>query len=177
MGAEAVPFEIRALARTDSAFDGIYRRAFSVLPSFVKAFLPKPVDRREIRQAASSALFNNPETKKFMPQLVRLLKHKDPEVRGYTCLLIGEYLSAENENLFPLLIAALHDRDPFIRQSIAYSFAVIGYLPEAAVPELKKLVADANVKDSRREIALRTLEPVPPRRPPIYIKGIDGQAR
>jgi hypothetical protein len=120
MGVRAVPFEIRALARTDSIFERSYQRLFPKIPAVLQQRLPKPVDLRRMHESAAQALINNPETRKFMSAVVGLLKHNDREVRLHACLVISIHLRPEDKNLFPILAHALRNCDPDVHERIAY---------------------------------------------------------
>ena len=52
MGAQAVPFEIRALTRSDSALSRWYQGVYRKLP--FRKYLPEPVAAETIRSAAKS---------------------------------------------------------------------------------------------------------------------------
>jgi hypothetical protein len=79
MGAKAVPLEIRALTRSDSALERWYRGVHPELP--FRKWLAEPCPPGLIRHAVALALPANPHIGEFIPELAAVLNHEDLNVR------------------------------------------------------------------------------------------------
>jgi len=123
MGAQAVPCEIRALTRTDAALDKWYEGVYRKLPSRYWKYLPAPIAAKTIRSAAELALLNNRHVGEFIPELVRLLKHRDSEVRWCASDVLAHHIRAKDIVCVPALIEALNDPQAKVRENMARSLA------------------------------------------------------
>ena len=136
MGAQAVPFEIRALTQSDSALFRWYQGVYRKLP--FRKCLPQPVAAETIRSAAGLALLNNPHTAEFIHDVMPALKHEDPKVRSSASGILLNQIRAKDTFCIPVLIEALNDPQPSVRRNMALVLARFGPAAKAAVPALEK---------------------------------------
>ena len=136
MGAQAVPFEIRALSRSDSALGRWYHGVYPKLP--LRKHLPEPVAAETIRSAAELALLNNPHSAEYIPEIVPLLKHQDPTVRSSASGILLNHIRAKDAFCIPDLIEALNNPQPNLRRNMVLALTRFGPAAKAAVPALER---------------------------------------
>jgi len=121
MGAQAVPTEVQALSQTGAIGD-----------------------------AAELALFNNRSATNALPDIVRLLEDKNPEVRqraaGIVTDQIMNRIRSPDISYLPALIRALNDTNEFVREDMALALSKYGPAAESAVPALVKSLDDASAR-------------------------------
>ena len=136
LGAQAVPFEISALTRTNSALERWYQSVYHSLP--LRKYLPTPVAPETIRSAAELALLNNQHVGEFIPDIVRLLQHEDPSVRARASGILVNHIRARDTFCIPLLIEALNSPQPNVRRNLVLALTKFGPAAKAAVPALEQ---------------------------------------
>jgi hypothetical protein len=136
MGPQAVPFEIRALARSDSTLSRRYQGIYPKLP--FRKYLPQPTQAQLIRTAAELALLNNPQAAEFIAEIVPLLKHQDATVRLHASSILLHLIREKDTFCIPNLIEALNDPQASVRKNMALALARFGPAARAAIPALEK---------------------------------------
>ena len=126
MGAQAVPWEIRVSTQTESVLDRLYNGVQRKLPPRYWKYLPAPVTAKTIRSAAELALLNNRHVGEFIPELVRLLKHRDSDVRYVASSVLADHIRSKDISCVPDLVEALNDPHAKVRQNVARALASIG---------------------------------------------------
>lgn len=121
MGAQAVPVEVQALSQTG-----------------------------EVGSAAELALLNNRSAITALPDFVRLLEDKNPEVRQRAAGLVMDQIVNRNGSpdptVLPALIRALSDTNEYVRENMASAFSKFGPAAESAVPALAKALDDGSAR-------------------------------
>jgi HEAT repeat protein len=121
MGAQAVPAEVQALSQTG-----------------------------EIGSAAELALLNNRSATNVLPDIVRLLGDKNPEVRQRAAGIVMDQIATRTRSpdisLLPALIKALNDTNEYVREDMAVAFSKFGTAAESAVPALVKALDDGSAR-------------------------------
>jgi HEAT repeat protein len=121
MGAQAVPAEVQALSQTG-----------------------------EIGSAAELALLNNRGATNVLPDIVRLLGDKNPEVRQRAAGIVMDQITTRTRSpdisLLPALIRALNDTNEYVREDLAIAFSKFGTAAESAVPALVTALDDSSAR-------------------------------
>lgn len=146
MGRDAVPCEIKVLARHDSKWRRNLRTIRAKAPSFLARMLPDSGRPDELRMAASLALSDNSHLGEFAPQIVGLLNHSDPTVRTSAMQLVANSETGLQRLAIPAICNGLKDPNPSIRLSAASTLGQIGTTPREAVPDLERALGDAEIE-------------------------------
>ena len=89
-------------------------------------------------------------TKDIIPDLMKMLDHKDPRVRGEAAHAIGMVDPDEKEPVVDKLIKILkEEKVDSVKLSAAQGLAAMGSEAKAALPALKEAVAAAGKKEAR----------------------------
>lgn len=89
-------------------------------------------------------------TKDIIPDLMKLLDHKDASVRGEAAHAIGMVDPDEKEPVVDKLISILKDdKVDSVKLSAAQGLAAMGSEAKAALPALKEVMAAAGKKEAR----------------------------
>lgn len=110
LGPHSAPVLVRAMMVTDSPLRGYYSGLRSKLPASVNALFPhqrlKAPDARN--NAFSGLCWMGPAAKAQVPELIRLLKHPDSQVRSYAALVLAG-IGADAKAAVPFLREASLD--------------------------------------------------------------------
>jgi len=115
MGAKATPFEVEALTQAN-----------------------------EVGSAAELALLNNPHARESLPDILRLLEHKNPEVRARVASVIEHHIRPQDTFALPTLIITLSDPDSRVREETALALSKFGPAATTAVPALAQALDDSS---------------------------------
>ncbi len=126
--------------RAASALGEIGPAAEAAVPSLEKALKD---DNEHVRQAAAVALGRiGPAAKEAVPALEEALKDKDEEISVRSAAGAALAKLGFPDRVVPVLIAALEEESPHLREYAATTLSEIGPPAKAAVPALKEALED-----------------------------------
>lgn len=98
IGADAVPYLVRALKHKESFGTVQYLRLYTALPIAVRRCLPAPVPVPALRRASTKGLEGlGPKAKPAIPALIEALQDSDAMVRQYTLSALRQLARADAE--------------------------------------------------------------------------------
>ena len=142
MGRGAMPYIVRALGRRNRSMSGRYLAFRARLPSGLRKVLPAPNHPQDLRWAAMYNLSTNPYTHEFIPDILKLLEDKDPEVRRVTARLLSEMKPTLDAEALPTLCRALRDDYYDVRSYTTYVISRMGSNALDTTPDLVRLLDD-----------------------------------
>lgn len=121
LGAQAVPAEVQALSRTG-----------------------------EIGSAAELALLNNRSATNVLPDILRLLGDKNPDVHQRAAGIVTDQIATRTHSpdiaFLPVLIRALNDTNEYVREDMALALSKYGPAAGTATPALLKALDDSSAR-------------------------------
>lgn len=146
IGSAAVPYLVKLLKRKDGFLKKQYLGVVEKLPPWFGKSFPRPVlNAHEIRRKAVLVLGEiGPSARQAVPQLIKLLKDPDTEVRLATAHCLGAIGTEASESIAALAATSKGDPDPFVRGNACYALGKIGPASRTAVPILIQALADTH---------------------------------
>ncbi|MGV3757460.1 MAG: HEAT repeat domain-containing protein [Verrucomicrobiota bacterium] len=133
MGTNAVPVLIEVLGYQPEKMEEWYERAYVNAPASLRKQMSKPDAIARLRDQAAHALFNMPETKLYLHELLPLMQDLRPEVRRAVSSLFLQHAARAPQSLRLELLPFLKDSDPEVRKHIMWAFSS----PDTLLPRAK----------------------------------------
>lgn len=152
IGADAVPFLVRALKHKDSFATAKYLRIHAALPPSVARVLPAPLPASALRRAAAKALDALGSTAKpAIPALVEALHDPDPIVKQYVLTVLRKLVRTQAEAEAMVQVAF---RPDLPNVQAVYLARDLGARGPKVIEALSRAVRDQNVTLRREAMGL-----------------------
>ena len=153
IGAQAAPYIVAHLRRSNSVWRRNYRNLFPKLPAWLQGRIPSP--REEFTFFTGNiAFFAIGAPAK--PALIRGLRDYSPEVRMASAHTLGALAHYDIRDSVPALIECLRDTDAGVRCCSALTLGSLGPDAVAAIPGLISLLKDPQTTNQGRAFMVRS---------------------